>query len=70
MSCRSCGSKHQTKFATEMSVHLLGLENVDKPVILVFPSILVCMDCGFSELAMTQDELRQLREGPAPDAEA
>lgn len=50
-----------------MSVHVLGLENVNKPVVLIFPSILVCMDCGFTELAMAQDELRQLGKGPATD---
>jgi hypothetical protein len=70
MSCRSCGSKNQTPFTTEMSVHVLGLENVNKPVVLIFPSILVCMDCGFTELAMAQDELRQLGKGPATDVQA
>jgi hypothetical protein len=53
-----------------MSVHVLGLENVNKPVVLIFPSILVCMDCGFTELAMAQDELRQLGKGTATDVQA
>jgi len=60
MACRSCGSKNVTKFVAEMTVHILGLENVDKPTVLVFPSPLVCMDCGFTELKMVDNELRLL----------
>jgi hypothetical protein len=67
MSCRSCGSRNQTRFAAEMSVHVLGLENVDKPVVLLFPGIVVCMDCGFTELALAESELRLLGKGPATD---
>ena len=70
MPCRSCGSGNQTTFAAEMSVHVLGLENVDKPVLLVFPRILVCLDCGFTELAMAEGELRLLGKGLATDVEA
>jgi hypothetical protein len=65
MSCRSCGLENQSKFAAEMSVHVLGLENVDKPVVLAFPRLLVCMDCGFTELTLEEDELRQLGKSPA-----
>jgi hypothetical protein len=70
MSCRSCGAENQTKFAGEMSVHVLGLENVDKPVVWVFPKLLVCMDCGFTELTIAEDELRLLGKGPASDVKA
>ena len=65
MSCRSCGSGTQKAFASEISVHILGLENVDKPAVMVFPRLLVCMDCGFTELAMTENELRMLGKDPA-----
>jgi|SRR5580704_649868 hypothetical protein len=70
MSCRSCGSKSQTKFAAEMSVHVLGLENVDKPAVSLFPRLLVCMNCGFTELTLAEEELRLLGKGPAEDFEA
>ena len=50
-----------------MSVHVLGVENVDKPVVWVFPKVLVCMDCGFTELTIAENELRQLGKGPAKD---
>ena len=67
MSCRSCGLGNQKKFAAEMSVHVLGVENVDKPVIWVFPKLLVCMDCGFTELTIAENELHLLQEDPARD---
>jgi hypothetical protein len=60
MACRSCGSKVPTEFAAEMSVHVLGLENVDKSTVLIFPRLLVCMNCGFTELTMAENELRLL----------
>jgi hypothetical protein len=70
MACRSCGSKDQTEFASEVSVHLLGLQNVDKPTVLAFPKLLVCMNCGFTESTLTENELRQLGENPARDVKA
>jgi hypothetical protein len=60
MSCRSCGSENQSEFASEISFHILGLENVNKPTVFVFPRLLVCMDCGFAELTLAENELRLL----------
>jgi hypothetical protein len=50
-----------------MSVHVLGMENVDKPVVWVFPKLLVCMDCGFTELTIAENELHLLGQSPARD---
>ena len=70
MACRSCGSKEQRKFGAEISVHVLGVENVDKPTVWVFPRLLVCMNCGFTELTIAEGELRLLRKNPPSDIEA
>ena len=70
MSCRSCGSETQTEFASEISVHVLGLENVNEPTVMVFPRLLVCMNCGFTELTLAENELGLLWRGPASDFEA
>jgi len=70
MACRSCGSKEQRKFGAEISVHVLGVENVDKPTVWAFPRLLVCMNCGFTELTIAEDELRQLGKNPPSDIEA
>lgn len=70
MSCRSCGSETQTGFASEISVHVLGLENVNKPTLMVFPRLLVCMNCGYTELTLAEKELALLGKGPAADVRA
>lgn len=70
MACISCGSKNQKEFASEISVHILGLESVDKPTVMVFPRLQTCMKCGFTEFRMPENELRLLGKGPTTDVEA
>jgi hypothetical protein len=38
-----------------MSIHFPGLQNIDKPVVWVFPEVLVCLDCGTAEFAVPED---------------
>jgi hypothetical protein len=63
MECKSCGSVRQRKFTAEMGIHFPGLKNIDKPVVWVFPKLVVCLDCGISEFAMPEAELRLLAKG-------
>jgi hypothetical protein len=60
MNCKSCTSEHQRKFSSEINVHFSGLKNLDRPPVFVFPKLLVCMDCGFTEFAIPETELSQL----------
>ncbi|MGO8986050.1 MAG: hypothetical protein ACLQFM_14800 [Terriglobales bacterium] len=62
MSCRSCTSRNQTRFVAEISVHILGIENIERPAVLVFPKLLTCMDCGFTEFTMAENDLQLLRK--------
>jgi hypothetical protein len=48
MVCKSCGSADQQQFQTEMAIHARDL---NKPLVFVFPKILICMNCGRMELA-------------------
>jgi hypothetical protein len=57
MSCKSCTSENQERFTSEIAVHFSGLKNLDKPPVFVFPKLLVCLDCGFTEFAMPETEL-------------
>jgi hypothetical protein len=70
MSCRVCGSGNRKKFASELSVHALGMENVDAPAVWVFPELQVCMDCGFTELRIDESKLGLLGKNSAGDGEA
>jgi hypothetical protein len=63
MSCPSCNSSNQAEFPTEMLVHFGGLKRLDKPSIWVFPTLLVCLDCGLFQSTIPVYELEQLAAG-------
>ena len=65
MTCRFCASEHQTEFGAEINIHFSGMKNLDKPAVLVFPKLLVCLDCGFTEFTITKTDLRLLGAGVA-----
>jgi hypothetical protein len=60
--CRSCGSSNQTELGSEIMIHLCGLKNLDEPPVMVFPKILVCLDCGVADFTVPKAELDQLRK--------
>jgi len=61
--CKSCGSVNQSKFSGEIGIHFPGLKNIDKPVVWVFPELVVCLDCGTAQFAVPEAELRLLAKG-------
>lgn len=63
MRCASCVSV--AEFPAEINIHFSGPNTLDKPSILVFPKLLVCLDCGFSQFDLPESELYPLREGRA-----
>ena len=60
MACAYCDSRNQVEFASEIAIHFSGRESLDKPHVFVFPKIIVCLDCGFSEFSIAEPELSQL----------
>ncbi len=67
MSCRSCASNSQTEYDAEINIHLR--RDCDKAAVLVFPKLVVCLDCGFAEFTIPKPELHQLwRRGAASTA--
>ena len=65
MACKLCGSDKQHTFGAEINIHFPGREALDKPAVLIFPQLLVCVRCGFTEFIITETELHRLREGAA-----
>jgi len=55
--CKTCGSDKQAKFTAEIAVHFSGPNNLDKPHLLVFPQILVCLNCGNAGFTIPQSQL-------------
>lgn len=58
--CKSCGTTNQSEFSAEICIHFLEPKDLDKPPMFVFPKIVICLDCGFTEFAMPETELRRL----------
>jgi hypothetical protein len=69
MPCRWCESVNRSKFTGEMGIHFPGLKNIDKPVVWVFPEVVVCLDCGMTQFAVPEAELRLHAKGGAAAAD-
>jgi hypothetical protein len=66
--CKSCQSDNERQFNAEIALHFPGLKGLDKPIVWVFPKVVVCGDCGFTEFSIPETELRVLAEKEsAPD---
>ena len=68
MKCKSCGSDIQQQFNGEVAIHFPGLKGLDKPIVWVFPKLLVCLHCGVAEFPIPEDQLRALAKGGAAAA--
>ena len=69
MSCCQCVLGNQEEFPAEMMLHFRGLKNVNKPVVMIFPTVLVCLSCGFSLFTAPKAQL-QLLASAIPPVEA
>ena len=65
MSCKSCLSAHQSNLNGEVAIHVPGLKGLEKPVVFVFPKLLVCLDCGVTEFTVPERELAVIVKGTA-----
>lgn len=50
-------------FNSEIAIHFPGLEGRDKPIVWVFPKLVVCLYCGFAEFAVPEREMQVLLQG-------
>ena len=60
MACNSCGAVNQGKFTSEIDIHFPGLSNAKKSPVLVYPELMVCLNCGKAEFTIPKDELALL----------
>jgi hypothetical protein len=63
MPCKRCASDNGKTFSSEVALHFRGIDGLTKPIVWVFPEILVCFDCGSAEFAVPERELRVLNSG-------
>ena len=59
MACKSCGSDTQDEFGAEINIHIPELR---APAVLVFPQVVVCLQCGFAEFIVVESDLRVLAQ--------
>jgi hypothetical protein len=65
MSCKSCKSENQSNFNGEVAIHFPGLKGLEKPIVWVFPKLLVGLDCGVTEFTIPERELGVIVTGTA-----
>jgi hypothetical protein len=65
--CERCSSQMPPHFSGELAIHFTGLKGLGKPIVWVFPKLLVCLSCGLTEFTVPERELRVLRDGIVAD---
>ena len=66
MPCTSCASGNQREFSAEVNIHLSGLSNSHNPGVFVFPTLLICLDYGYSSFMIPTSELEELCAADKP----
>ena len=61
--CKRCASKNRTEFSGELAIHFTGFAGLNKPLVWVFPKLLVCLNCGYTEFIVPEKELQVLKTG-------
>jgi hypothetical protein len=61
MGCPSCQSSNQSEYPVEMAIHFPGRENLCRSHLFIFPTVLICLDCGFSRFITPETDLRLAR---------
>ncbi len=62
MVCRACQVENVKEFGAEINIHFPAPEGLEEPPVLVFPKLVVCLGCGFTNFTLPETELRQLAE--------
>jgi hypothetical protein len=61
MVCNICGG-NQAQFPSEICIHSPGPENLDKPQVFEFATVLVCLECGFASFTVSETHLTLLAD--------
>jgi hypothetical protein len=65
VACRKCGGARQKVFNGELTLSNTDIESVALAPVYVCNQLLVCLECGFAELTISEGDLDNLRAGPA-----
>jgi hypothetical protein len=59
MVCKSCQVENVKEFGAEINIHFPAPEGLDEPAVFVFPKLVVCFGCGFTNFTLPETDLRQ-----------
>ena len=66
VACAFRTSSKQKEFSAEVDIHFPDLRDVNERGVLVFPRLLICLDCGYSSFITPAPELARLRAADKP----
>jgi hypothetical protein len=58
-----CSCKNYREFNGEVAIHFPGIKGLPKPIVLTFPKVRVCLDCGYADFTVPERELSVLVTG-------
>jgi hypothetical protein len=64
VACRKCGGARQKVFNSELTLSDTDIKSVALAPVYVCNKLLVCLECGFAELTISEPDLDNLRKGP------
>src|SRR5277367_4466713 len=68
MACKACASANLQKLTGELSASFSDVRRANISPVYVCQEVVVCLDCGFTELIIPTSELEQLKKGSAASA--
>jgi len=63
MRCPSCRVGNPVEFRSEMILHFIGLKNVNNAGVWLFPTVLICLNCGVARFSVPEAKLASLAAG-------
>jgi hypothetical protein len=63
VACRKCGGASQKVFNSELTLSNTDIKSVALAPVYVCNQLLVCLECGFAELTISETDLNNLRTG-------
>jgi hypothetical protein len=61
MGCKRCASDYLNDFGGEVALHVPGLDGLNRPIVWVFPKLTTCLNCGFVEFVLPEEQRELLR---------
>lgn len=68
MTCKACASANLQKLTGELSASFPDVGRANLAPVYVCQEVVVCLDCGFTELFVPAMELEKLKKGNAASA--